>query len=251
MCVDIGYKSMLGPDGLPHYIKGIKIDRSLATSDQDAPHLQAHARPLCVVVKTEPDQTPVVEKMSWGLVADFMLNNPELYKKYGNQLFNARAEKVLVEGTTWNSLLTNRCLLVADGVYEHQQVPGRKNKLPYYIQFRSKEPLLIPGLFNPKTNSFAIITREGNELFCQIHNSGPNKHRMPLLLPPEKASDWIQQNLRNQDIEQLLQVELSSEELTAHTVFSIRSHQPRPDGKNANEYFNWGASIPGEQASLF
>jgi putative SOS response-associated peptidase YedK len=251
MCVDIGYKSMLGPDGLPRYIKGIKIDRSLAERDQDAPHLQAHARPLCVVVKTELDQTPVVEKMSWGLVADFMVSNPELFKKYGNQLYNARAEKVLVADTTWNLLLTNRCLLVADGVYEHQQVPGRKNKLPFYIQFRSKEPLLIPGLFNPKTNTFAIITREGNELFCQIHNSGPNKHRMPLLLPPEKAPLWIQQNLSNQDIEQLLQVELSSKELTAHTVFSIRGHQPRPDGKKANEYFSWGATMLGEQASLF
>lgn len=242
---------MLGPDGLPRYIKGIKIDRSLVERDQDAPHLQAHARPLCTIVKTDPNQTPVVEKLSWGLVADFMINNPELFKKYGNQLYNARAEKVLVAGTTWNSVLANRCLLVADGVYEHQQVPGRKNKLPYYIQLRSMEPLLIPGLFNPKTNSFAIITREGNEVFCQIHNSGPNKHRMPLLLPSAIAPKWIQQNLSNQEIENLLAFELPPKELAAHTVFSIRSNQPRPDGKKANESFNWGATMLGEQASLF
>lgn len=242
---------MLGPDGLPRYIKGIKINRSLVDNDRDTPHLQAHARPLCVIVKTESNQTLVVNKMNWGLVADFMVNNPVLFKKYGNQLFNARSEKLLLEGTTWNALLNNRCLLVADGIYEHQQVSGRKNKLPYYIQYHRKEPLLIPGLFNPNTNSFAIITREGNELFRRIHNSGPNKYRMPLLLPPAMAAMWIKQNLSKQEIEQLLSFEIPSEELSAHTVFSIRTHQPRPDGKKPNEFFNWGAATAGEQATLF
>jgi putative SOS response-associated peptidase YedK len=251
MCVDIGYKSMLGPDGLPRYIKGIKIDRCLVEGDRDAPHLQAHTRPLCVVIQSDINQTPVVNKMSWGLVADFMVNNPELFKKYGNQLFNARAEKILQTGTTWNSLLMNRCLLVADGVYEHQEVRGRKNKLPYYIQLRSKEPLLIPGLFNPKTNSFAILTRGGNELFLQIHNSGLNKHRMPLLLPPAIAPNWIQEKLSNKEIERLLSFELPAGELSAYTVFSIRGHRLRPDGKKENDFFNWEAISKGDQASLF
>jgi putative SOS response-associated peptidase YedK len=251
MCVDIGYKSMLGPDGLPRYIKGIKIDRSLAATDVDAPHLQAHTRPSCVIIKSDLDGLLMVERMSWGLIADFMINNSALFKKYGNQLFNARAEKVLQLGSTWNSLLNNRCLLVADGVYEHQEVPGRKNKLPYYIQPEKKEPLLIPGLYNPHTNSFAIITREGNELFCRIHNSGPNKNRMPLLLSPENAVGWVQEHLTLEEIERFLKFQLPAEELQAHTVFSIRSHLLRSDGKAANEYYNWGAAISGEQASLF
>lgn len=251
MCVDIGYKSMLGPDGLPRYIKGIKIDRSLVAADIDTPHLQAHARPPCVVVCLDTSGVPVVEKMNWGLIANFMVNNPVLLKKYGNQFFNARAEKILQTGSTWNSLLKNRCLLVADGIYEHQEVPGRKNKLPYYIQLETKEPLLIPGLFNPSTNSFAIITREGNELFCRIHNSGPNKHRMPLLMPPEKAVSWIHQGLTQEEIGGFLNFEILSKELHAHTVFSIRGHLSRQDGRAANEYYNWGAAIPGEQSSLF
>ena len=251
MCVDIGYKSMLGPDGLPRYIKGIKIDRSLVAADVDTPHLQAHARPSCIVVCGDTRGVPVVEKMNWGLIADFMVNNQGLLKKYGNQLFNARAEKVLLPGSTWNSLLNNRCLLVADGIYEHQEVPGRKNKLPYYIQLETKEPLLIPGLFNPRTNSFAIITRQGNELFCRIHNSGPNKHRMPLLMPPEKAVSWIHQGLTQEEIGGFLNFEILSKELHAHTVFSIRGHLSRKDGRAANEYYNWGAAIPGEQSSLF
>lgn len=251
MCVDIGYKSVLGPDGLPRYIKGIKIDRSLISADIDAPHLQGHARPYCIVVCLDNGGAPVVEKMNWGLIADFMINNPPLLKKYGNQLFNARAEKILQTGSTWNSLLKNRCLLVADGIYEHQEVPGRKNKLPYYIQLETKEPLLIPGLFNPRTNSFAIITRQGNELFCRIHNSGPNKYRMPLLLPPEKAVGWVDKHLTSEEVEGFLKFEIPSEALHAHTVFSIRGHQSRPDGKEANEYYNWGTAISGEQASLF
>lgn len=251
MCVDIGYKSALGPDGLPRYIKGIKIDRSLLAGDIGVAHIPAHARPSCVVVKTDPAGAPMVDKMNWGLVADFMVNNPAVFKKYANQLFNARAEKVLLTGSTWNALINNRCLLVADGIYEHQKVEGRKNKLPYYIQLRSKDPLLIPGLFNPRTNSFAIVTREGNDLFCRIHNSGPNKHRMPLLLKPGDAVSWIHQDLSNEALKHLLSFQISSEDLSAHTVYSIRSHHPRPDGRRANEYYNWGSASVGEQASLF
>lgn len=251
MCVDIGYVSSLGPDGLPHLIPGIKINRSLVKDDHDQPHIQAHNRPRCVVVCQDEQNTPAVKKLQWGLVADFMLGNPSQMKKFYNQLFNARSERLLQEGSLWFGLRTHRCLLVADGVYEHQEVAGRKQKLPYYVRPLSGGPFLIPGIYNPTTDSFAIITRAGNELFRTIHNSGANKHRMPLFLTNTMANEWIEHGLTDQGLERLISFEYPSGDLRAHTVFSIRSTLPRPDGRGVNEYYNWDHKKPMDQGSLF
>lgn len=251
MCVDIGYKSLLGPDGLPKLIPGIKIDRSLANNDVSIPHIQAHAKPACVVVLSS-DGGALADKLSWGFVADFMLNNPEQQKKYFNQLFNARAEKIVDNSSMWGPYITHRCLLVASGVYEHQQVSYSSKKIPYYISFNNGDPLLIPSLYNPKTRSFALITRAANALFKEIHNAGPNKHRMPLLLPNNLASSWVNPSLTAADIKDYLNYELDSARLSHHTVYSLRSSSPRPDGKPADTFFNWAISREDQdQLSLF
>lgn len=238
MCVDIGYKSALGPDGLPKYIPGIKIDRSISETDVSIPHVPAHARPSCVVVASNTAGA-FVTKLSWGFVADFMINNDAQRAKYANQLFNARVEKIKERSSLWNPYLSQRCLLVASGVYEHQAVEYSKKKVPHFISLVSGELLLIPSLFNPATNSFALITRPANSLFKEIHNAGPNKHRMPLLLPPFLASGWVNQNLSEKEITAFFEYEIDSSELYHHTVYSIRASAPRPDGKLANEFFCW------------
>ena len=110
--MDIGYKSMLGPDGLLKLIPGIKIDRSLANNDVSLPHIQAHAKPSCVVVLSSGGGV-LVDKLQWGFVADFMLNNPEQEKKYFNHLFNARAEKLIDGASLWGPYVSYRCLLVS------------------------------------------------------------------------------------------------------------------------------------------
>ena len=74
---------------------------------------------------------------------------------------------------------------------------------------------------------------------------------MPLLMPPERAVDWIHQGLTQEETGGFLNFEILSKELHAHTVFSIRGHLSRKDGRATNEYYNWGAAIPGEQSSLF
>jgi hypothetical protein len=51
MCVDIGYKSMLGADGLPRYIPGIKINREQVGADCDRPHIAGHTNPNCWVLE--------------------------------------------------------------------------------------------------------------------------------------------------------------------------------------------------------
>lgn len=238
MCVDIGYTTMLGPDGLPRHVKGVKINKDFSLADRDRPHLSAFARPECWVIVQGSD-APEVQPLHWGLIADFMVDRPDQFQKYGNSFFNARSERILEKGSAWFPHVHDRCLLIADGFYEHQKVTGRSRKMPWYVRLATREPLLIPALFNPRTQSFAILTRSGNELLRTIHNDGANKFRMPLLLEPERAIPWIDPTLNHEAIQSILNIEIPSEKLQAHTVYSIRGSALRPDGKEVNEPYDW------------
>jgi putative SOS response-associated peptidase YedK len=244
MCVDIGYKSALGPTGIPKYIKGIKIDRSIQEDDKNKPHISAHSNPACLIVVNSKDGA-YIDYCSWG----FFLNQERKWNKKNQPIYNARSERILDRAAIWNQYITNRCLVIADGVYEHQWREDKKIKIPHYITFSAGDLMLLPALFNYSTKSFAILTRSGNTFFNQIHNGGPNKNRMPLFLKPEDAEKWITESLSEEEIKKIISYEIPNESLAAHTVFSIRSRTPRPDGKEKNEYFSWESS-PAEDSQL-
>lgn len=241
VCVDIGYKSMLGPDGLPRYIPGIKINRELVESDRDRPHIGAHTNPRCLVLVNENNQIGV-RVYEWGIIPWFKTPTP---------LYNARSEKLMDRGSFWYMHNNNRCLMIAEGVYEHQQRTGVKKKIPYYIKLKEGEPLLIPAIFSSDDSRFSIITRTANNVFKEIHNVGPNKHRMPLLCQVERALEWIRPGLEEKEIGEFLNYLLPDENLDYHTVYSIRGNAVRPDGLRENEYFNWAQAGRAEQSSLF
>lgn len=212
-------------------------------------HHQAHARPSCSVIISEKSGNTNEVKMSWGVVMDFMLRDAEQLKKYGNSMFNARTEKLGDVNSVWYRLINNRCLLLADGIFEHQHQVSFKKKIPYYISLESKKQLLLPAIYSPalpgySESTFAILTRPANELMKSIHNDGPNKHRMPLFMEPELAMKWI----TNEDASSILSYEIPSEALSAHSVYTIRNNAIRPDGKEKTDYYNWDLK---EQASLF
>ena len=212
-------------------------------------HHQAHARPSCsVLIPANSGKTTEV-KMSWGVVMDFMLRDAEQLKKYSNSMFNARIEKLGDVNSVWHRLINNRCLLVVDGIFEHQHQVSFKKKIPYYISLQSKSRFFLPAIYSPalpgySESTFAILTRPANELMKSIHNDGPNKHRMPLFMEPELAMNWI----NNSDISGVLSYEIPSENLAAHSVYTIRNNALRPDGKEKTDYYNWDLN---EQATLF
>jgi len=84
-----------------------------------------------------------------------------------------------------------------------------------------------------------MLTRDGNDLFRNIHNDGPNKDRMPLLLPIEQALEWIDPQLSDKHKQKLIAFEIPSSQLKAHTVYAIRGNLSRPDGKDVNEMYEW------------
>jgi hypothetical protein len=74
---------------------------------------------------------------------------------------------------------------------------------------------------------------------CQIHNDGPNKHRMPVLMKPSKAIDWIKPDLDQATITDLLTKQIDDASLLAYPVFSIRTNKERPDGLLKTDPYLW------------
>ena len=99
--------------------------------------------------------------------------------------------------------------------------------------------------------TYSMITRAANETMQQIHNDGPNKHRMPLFMHPEQAVRWIQPILTDTEIAEILNYELPSADLTATPVYTIRTKDARPDGNMKHERFDWPGLPPlGQDAPL-
>ena len=123
--------------------------------------------------------------MRWGLVPSWAKD-----LKVGNRMFNARGETVAERPAFRTALRRRRCLVVADGFYEWQKVAGGKR--PMHITLQSGEPFAFAGLWETWRDpsgvvipSCTIITTTPNELMAPIHD------RMPVILPREVESLWL------------------------------------------------------------
>jgi putative SOS response-associated peptidase YedK len=187
----------------------------------------------------------------WGIIAEYM-DTPEKIKAMRRSMVNARSEKILADKRSfWNRIRGKRCLIPVTGIYEHREIKGWKNKVPYHIRLRDRPLFCIPGLYHfntkmpsdPETGEvrgmFTLITRAANPLMRQIHNGGDNAFRMPLFLPKALELEWLQPGLTDEDLEKILSYEIPAEELIADPVFSIRGRSPRPDGQPKTARYDW------------
>jgi putative SOS response-associated peptidase YedK len=131
----------------------------------------------------------------WGLIPSWA-KDPEM----GNRLINARAETLAEKPAFRSAFRRRRCLILADGFYEWQQVPGRKAKIPMYIQLKSKDPFAFAGLWESwhspdgsEILSCTIITTKPNSIMEPIHN------RMPVILPKQSYDLWLSPEEKNPD----------------------------------------------------
>lgn len=123
----------------------------------------------------------------WGLIPSWA-KDPQI----GNRMINARAETLAEKPAFRAAYRRRRCLVLADGFFEWQQISGSKAKTPVYIQLKSKEPFAFAGLWENWNSpdgsqilSCTIITTQPNELVEDIHT------RMPVILPKEGYSQWL------------------------------------------------------------
>jgi len=127
----------------------------------------------------------------WGLIPSWA-KGPSI----GSRMFNARAETVAEKPSFISAFKKRRCLIIADGFYEWQK-PG-KGKNPFYFSLQSGRPFGFAGLYESwespdkkQIQTCTIITTAANELILPVHD------RMPVILPKDKESIWM--NLENQN----------------------------------------------------
>ena len=146
----------------------------------------------------------------------------------GNRLINARAETVAGRPSFRTAFIRRKCLVLADGFYEWQRTGNAKR--PMRIVMSSGEPFAFASLWDTWRDpngeivrSSTIITSEANELIRPIHN------RMPIILPREMESFWLDDNVRDAGALCSVLVPYPSEEMEAYEVSSI-VNRPGNDG---------------------
>lgn len=174
-------------------------------------HVKGFAHPhLPVITSEKPDELQLYQ---WGLIPVWCKDEAQA-RQMQKQTLNAIGETVFEKPAYRSSIGKKRCLLLADGFYEWHTVtrPGvkKEEKYPHFIRMKSHENFAMGCVYNDWVNretgevhhTFSIITTAANPLLAKIHNT---KKRMPLILPPGKESDWVQDTLSKEGIQQLIQ----------------------------------------------
>lgn len=245
MCYDISYKITL--DAIEDYFGDIDIDNQIDL-DFEREHVLAQAFAKYPVILFEDGQYKM-KLFEWGVIADYM-NTPEKVKQMRTSMCNARSEKIIDDKrSVWNRLRKKRCLIPVNGIFEHREIKGWKNKVPYYVWLKDRNMFCIPGLYNYSPipdvetgelkGTFTLVTRGANAVMKQIHNSGDQAFRMPLFLPKDLESEWLDPNLTDEQIQELLDYEMPADQLEYRPVYTIRSTKPRPDNGTKTDRYDW------------
>ena len=159
----------------------------------------APSQPVLTVTERKARRELLVAR--WGLVPHWAKE-----PKVGFKMINARAE-TLAEKSTYRRLLTRgRCLILADGFYEWRLDPdGTKRPVRYTLA--DGAPFGFAGLWtiwrDPESReplfTCTIVTTRANALVAPVHD------RMPVILPREGESPWLDRDVPAGDALTLLQ----------------------------------------------
>lgn len=251
MCYDISFSTTI--EQVTDYLPGLVADPQIGFNYDMNHHIQAQSFRKYPVIILEDGQYKL-KLFEWGIIPEYM-DTPEKIKKGRSSMCNARSEKIVEDKKSyWHRIRKNRCLVPVTGVFEHREVKGFKNKIPYFINIKDRPVFCLPGLFHypnradvetgEVTGTYTIVTRAANEIMSKIHNSGDQAFRMPLFLPKDLELKWLQPELGDHELKDILQYELPSAQLEYHPVYTIRTTKERPDGKGKLDMYHWESLPP-------
>lgn len=168
--------------------------------------------------------------LHWGLIP-FWADDPAI----GNRMINARADGVASKPSFRAAFKKRRCLVLADGFYEWQKVPGSRQKQPFYIHLRDHHPFAFAGLWEhweggdgSAVDSCTIITTNPNELMEPIHD------RMPVILPASSYDTWLDPDCQNAPALNQLLLPFPAKEMQAYPI-SKKVNKPTYDAPDCIE----------------
>jgi putative SOS response-associated peptidase YedK len=200
-----------------------------------------------VITDSSPE---AISLFNWGFVPANIRSKEEAGKfiRTYNTL-NARGENIFEGRLFGESIKKRRCLVLSSGFFEwmHYQPEGKKKpeKYPFYITLKNEELFVFGGIWNTysdkesgdKISTYSIVTTGSNELMSVIHNS---KKRMPLILSPENALEWLNPSNIESKIESLIRP-FESGLMKAHPIQKINPLLPDNDN---NAFINTAYNYP-------
>jgi putative SOS response-associated peptidase YedK len=123
----------------------------------------------------------------WGLLSESGSRSELSAKLHTKSLDSIKSSKI------WQkSLLTNRCLILADGFYCWKQI-GKKKKVPYRIIPKHKKLMCFAGIWEEFTNhntntrqiSFILITRSSYRPVHEISDT------IPVIIESGNEMNWL------------------------------------------------------------
>lgn len=250
MCYDISFTVAIKE--LADYFPDLIYDSQMEINLEATTHIIGHAygqHPI--IYRNREDMKLHCMLMEWGCIP-FYVKDASAFVRQRATMLNARSERILDDQKSyWYKIRNRRCLIPVSGIFEHRAIKGWKKKVPYFIQLKNQPVFFIPGLYSVvelpdketgemiKRFTYTLITRNANSVMRDIHNDGDNKGRMPLFLPLEMATRWLDEDITQDEYKAILEFEMPSEELNYHPVFTIRSPKGRPDEKAKTELYEW------------
>ena len=210
--------------------------------------------PYPIIYREKETGDLALTEMEWGILPTYIKDPKEQADRRRHQV-NIRSERILGDHkSAWYRLRNQRCLIPVSGTYEHRAIKGWKKKVPYYIAEKDREIFYVPGLFQlhetrdgdgviETVGSFGMLTTTANAVMANIHNDGPNKHRMPLFLTPELEQEWIS-DVKEADMPEIFNFQFPEQKLLFYPVYTLRGYPERPDGKHRYEPFDWNGLPP-------
>jgi len=198
----------------------------------------APSQEMMVITNATPDKASIFR---WGFIPNWSTD-----EKVGFNMINARAENILSKALFRESIRSKRCLIPADGFYEWKK--SGKNKTPFRVTLSSDEAFSFAGIWDSWErkdgeiiNTYSIITTSANELMQELHD------RMPVILPKDLEKDWLRQDLKDGDINDMLK-QYDSRKMT---FYEAHKSVNKPD-YDTLECIQMAPKIyPGESYKLF
>ncbi len=123
----------------------------------------------------------IATQMRWGLLPPWAKD-----EKLAYSTINARAETASTKPAFRSAWKERRGLIPSSGYYEWLKVGSTKQ--PYFIHAADAPVVFFAGLWEQRGDllTYSIVTREADPSIVFLHD------RMPLMLPTDMLSDWLQ-----------------------------------------------------------
>lgn len=155
--------------------------------------------------------------VNWGLIPSISSG-----AKMTSLLINARSEGIARTPAFRGPFRRQRCIVLADGIFEWMKYQGKRDKVPYWVHLRSGRPFALAGVWDSwlsmdgsEIRTCATITCEPNPLVKRIH------HRMGVILPEADIDKWLQPGEADPKELQPLLKTFPAEEMTFFQVSTL------------------------------